>query len=642
MEINLTLTAKTLQLAAHLDHSVTTGGVLYIKNVPERTYLAVTPKQWLILKKFQTAHTVPSVLEAVIDERICPPLGEFYELVLKAVKAHILVTPGYTVPSVGAATWPVSMKPKVLRYALWTLLVAGFVLTIVNKPVMPDSVPAVLIGLGITLATALIGAALGASLIRGAGGEVYLSHRWFLRSDDICMLNPADQRVVLIAPIAAMAGCAGIVAWHHPEWSLLPLIGLMVQLRPVLYGRISQLLRLQSFRRLNDAEHSLIFPTNRTPRARWRLLMGSLRNPTTYAELSYGIVWTLLLSYFVGIFTDTPPWQLGFWKAQGMWLLMGIGGSLLLMGIVYAGTELFIYAGGRTTHRRKKIKRLYRRWYGRAKVPTDENARLRAVLRSPLLRTLPPTSTHAIAKAFHAHLLGAWQTIFEFDQQITHVSLILSGKVGVYRKLRSGRRILHQVLSEDDIVGLHAVADPQHPQFMYRTLTPVVLLRMERAQAEELILSRVKGPALVNLVLKLPFLVRMPLCRNWHMQAIQRFAELSRVQDFKQGDIILQEGYYSENFFIIFEGEAVTTKNGRRKNTMRAGNFFGEIGLLQNSNATAQVTARDGTRCFCIPRREFLRFVAHNYTVALELERVSSSRLGRPIFPLTPGNYRTI
>ena len=124
MEINLTLTAKTLQLAAQLDHSVTTGGVLYVKNVPERTYLAVTPKQWIILKKFQTSHTVPAVLEAIIDERICPPLGEFYELILKAVRAHILITPGYTVPSVGATTWPLALKPKRMRYGMWALLLS--------------------------------------------------------------------------------------------------------------------------------------------------------------------------------------------------------------------------------------------------------------------------------------------------------------------------------------------------------------------------------------------------------------------------------------------------------------------------------------------------------------------------------------
>ncbi|MDB6126605.1 MAG: hypothetical protein JWM35_501, partial [Verrucomicrobia bacterium] len=34
-------------------------------------------------------------------------------------------------------------------------------------------------------------------------------------------------------------------------------------------------------------------------------------------------------------------------------------------------------------------------------------------------------------------------------------------------------------------------------------------------------------------------------------------------------------------------------------------------------------------------------FVTHNYTVALELERVSSKRLGHPIFPLRKANLRT-
>ena len=71
-------------------------------------------------------------------------------------------------------------------------------------------------------------------------------------------------------------------------------------------------------------------------------------------------------------------------------------------------------------------------------------------------------------------------------------------------------------------------------------------------------------------------------------------------------------------------------------------NSSAEIGLLQNSGPNASVTAHQNTRCLSIPRTELLRFVTHNYTVALELERVSSQRLGRPIFPLRQGDFRTI
>jgi hypothetical protein len=34
-----------------------------------------------------------------------------------------------------------------------------------------------------------------------------------------------------------------------------------------------------------------------------------------------------------------------------------------------------------------------------------------------------------------------------------------------------------------------------------------------------------------------------------------------------------------------------------------------------------------------------MRFVTHNHTVALELERVSSERLGHPIFPLSQADF---
>jgi len=275
-------------------------------------------------------------------------------------------------------------------------------------------------------------------------------------------------------------------------------------------------------------------------------------------------------------------------------------------------------------------------------VPTTTEARARAVLRSPLLRQFPPPVQNDLAELLRPHSVGAWKILQSPEEPATHVSLILSGKVGVYRKSASGRRTLVQVLSEDDLVGLHAAADPSNPSFLYRTLTPVVLLRLEWEQAEQFILTQTTKAVLTNLVQKLPFLARISLCQNWHMQAIQRFAELSTIKDFRANEVMLQEGVYSENFFILMEGEARITKRGKLLHKMHRGGFFGEIGLLQNSRAMAQVTAGDTARILCIQRREFLRFVAHNYSVAIELERVSSKRLGRPIFPLAPDNFKTI
>ena len=642
MEINLVLTAKRWQLASQLQRTKPFGHVLTVKNVPERTYLGITTKQWQVLSRFEQPQTVPEVLEAIISDRICPSLGEFYELVLKAVRARILVEPGQTVAVVPAANWPVSLSPTRLRYAVWILFAVGCGFSVALRPALPSSFMDGVIGLLTVGVAGALGAALSASLLRGAGAEVYLRFGWITRNSDACMVSPAEQRIVSLAPLAMMAAATGFLTWHRPGASFFPLVGLLVLLRPILGGRVNRMIRVGADKRLSDAEHNFLFPPNRTPSLRWKLLRTGLRSPTTWLEIGYGVLWTMALGYFVGVLTDVPPWTLAFWQTQGPRLATAIVGSLTLLGVIYVSSEFYLFARDRALARRDTFKQWYRRWFKRGDQSTDESARLRGILRSTLLRTLPPPVQQALAKAMKPQLEGPWRILHDFDVPVKQVSLILSGKVGVYRKLESGRRVLLQVLCEDDLVGLHTASDQVNPRFLFRTLTPVVLLQLDWAQAEELILSRVPPAMLVNHVQKLPFLARISLCQNWHLQAVQRFAELSRVADYAEDEVILQRGFFSDSFYIIFEGQARIMSDGKVRGVIKAGNFFGEIGLLQNSNTTAQVSAGPGTRCLCIPRREFLRFVAHNYTVALKLESVSSERLGRPIFPLTPGNFQQI
>jgi CRP-like cAMP-binding protein len=219
--------------------------------------------------------------------------------------------------------------------------------------------------------------------------------------------------------------------------------------------------------------------------------------------------------------------------------------------------------------------------------------------------------------------------------------LIASGTVGLYRQLASGRTSRVQILSEGDVIGLHDLADPKQPRYLVRSMSPVTLLTLARSAVEAVAIPRITRATLTDTVLKLPFLRRISLCQNWHFQAIERFAHLSSITDFQAGSVIFPENEFNENFFIIFEQDALVTRKGKRLAVIHAGDFFGEIGLLQNSAANAQVAARQDMRCLSISRVEFLRFVTHNHTVALELERVSSKRLGRPIFPLKKGNFRS-
>jgi CRP-like cAMP-binding protein len=650
MDINLILSAQTLSLAPQLQCSDLISGLFVIKNVPLKTYLRVTPEQWLILQQFKKPQTVPTILGNAIRERQCLPLDEFYELVLKALRANILQEPGATPPPVRAYEWPWLLRPKILGRPIAILFCVGLAMALLFRPSLPTSPVDWAAGLVLLSASLSFGTFLKASLIRGAGGEVYRPRwRWlalppYFTADmqDAIMFSNEDRTTIGFTTPAVLATAAGIAAWHRPGLAFLSLIGLIVSMRPIFGGRFASLIHVGEKRSLSDAEHSHIFPPNRSPDGRLKMLGRALSQPTTWVRMAYGIFWTLAALYWGARLGEMPPWTLTFWQHNGLRVAVGIFGSLLALGVGYLAWEIFYFARERARARRDTLRLWHRRWFGSKKIPLDESSRVKLLSSVAVVSALTPPQRQELARAMDARRHGFWSALPEYGDTPSLVSLIVSGKVSVRREMPSGRTVPVQVLSEGDIIGLHDLADPKFPKYRFRTQTPVTLLTVDRETAERLIVRRVPQSMFADMVLKAPFLRRIPMCQNWHRQAIDRFARLSSVTSYDPGATILNEGQTVEIFFVIFQGDAKVSRDGRVVATIRSGEFFGEIGLLQNSSPNASVTAHNDTRCLSIPRMELLRFVTHNYTVALELERVSSKRLGRPIFPLRAGDFRTL
>ncbi|MDB6095086.1 MAG: hypothetical protein JWM32_2648 [Verrucomicrobia bacterium] len=648
MDPHLTLAAQSFILAPDLQHSELVGGLHIIKNASTKTYLRVTRGQWRILEFFAEARSVPTVLANALDARVCLPLGEFYELILKAVQKKVLIEPGVTVSVAPVYGWPVGIRASTVVRPLMLLLVAGVAGAFTFPPSLPGSILDVVIGVALVGLSLSLGSVIAACLVRGGGGEVLpLPWRWWrltwifaVDASDVIMLPAIAQRAAALARPAILATTAGITAWQKPDWGFLPLVALAVSLRPILGGNIPALIGFNRGGQLSDAEHEFVFPPNHRPKKRWEMLRRAIRHPDTWMRLLYGIIWTLAVIYVAGRLTEVPPWTMGFWEANGFRVLLAISGSLLLLSTAYLAWELYYVAREHARTRRSVIRLWHRRWFGAKKLTLVEGDRVKAVNESPLFRTLPPSDRQQLAHKMFVTRHNAWQALSEYGPVSTRISLIVAGRVALYRKGPSGQLRRVQVLSEGDIVGLHDVADPKNPEYFVRTLSPVTLFTIDRKEADEIAIAKMPRTTLANTVLKLSFLKRIPLCQNWHYQAVERFASLSAITDLEDGTVIFPENQFNQDFFVIFEGDASVTRGGRRLAVIHGGDFFGEIGLLQNSPSTAQVAAKGRNRVLSIDRIEFLRFVTHNYTVALELERVSSNRLGYPIFPLRKGNFR--
>ena len=648
MDLNLILSAQTLRLPPQFQLSERINGLYVIKNVLAKTYLQVTPEQLVILKQFEKPRTVPAALGEAIQERHCLPLGEFFELILKAMLAHILLEPGPGPATVLARDWRWKLRPKMLARPLIFFFYVGMVLTLSFRPQLPSSLTDGLAGLALLSAALSVGAFMAACIIHGAGGEVYRSRwRWLALPpcftadwSDAVMVPLRDQVAVGLARPTWLAITAVILAWQRPEWAFFPAIGLLLTLRPVFGGRFAALVRAGGERGLSDAEHAFVFPFNQRPRARLRLLSRTLRHPSTIVRLGYGVLWTLITIYWSTRLPGMPSRSLTIWKTYGERIALGITIPLLALAVGYAGWEIYLFARERARARRNTLRRWYARWFGGDKMIMDESNRAKAIASSPLFANLVPQHRQELARAMAVTRRGPWQPLAEHSGTPTHVSLIVSGKVSVRRELSTGRTVEFQVLSEGDMIGLHDLADPKFPNYRLQSLTPVILLTVDRATAETLVIGRISRVMLTDVLLKLPFLRRTSLCQNWHLQAIERFARLSVITDYPADEAIFAESQSVQDFFIIFQGDAHVFRGARQLALIRAGEFFGEIGLMQNSTPNATIIAHRDTHCLSISRVEFLRFVTHNHTVALELERVSSERLGRPLFPLKQGDFR--
>jgi CRP/FNR family transcriptional regulator, cyclic AMP receptor protein len=69
--------------------------------------------------------------------------------------------------------------------------------------------------------------------------------------------------------------------------------------------------------------------------------------------------------------------------------------------------------------------------------------------------------------------------------------------------------------------------------------------------------------------------------------------------------IIVEEGTDGEGFYLIVTGEADVTRGGRPVATVSAGQYFGELSLLDEAPRNATVKARTPMTLLRLRRREF-------------------------------------
>jgi CRP-like cAMP-binding protein len=117
---------------------------------------------------------------------------------------------------------------------------------------------------------------------------------------------------------------------------------------------------------------------------------------------------------------------------------------------------------------------------------------------------------------------------------------------------------------------------------------------------------------------------RVPLLAEVSSAQLREFALLSTVYEFRQGEVVFEEGKFDTTFFTLVEGNvelSFKAEPGRRIE-LNQGEFFGEMSLLSDRPRGATVTATNRVLAIETPRRAMLKLMKAEVSVKTFIDKV--------------------
>jgi CRP/FNR family cyclic AMP-dependent transcriptional regulator len=126
---------------------------------------------------------------------------------------------------------------------------------------------------------------------------------------------------------------------------------------------------------------------------------------------------------------------------------------------------------------------------------------------------------------------------------------------------------------------------------------------------------------------KIKLLQGVPLFERCSKRELQEIAALADEVQVGAGRDLTKEGATGKEFVVIVSGYADVRRKGRKVNTLRSGDFLGEIALVTGAPRTATVTTTAPTHVLVIAAREFRSLLRRMPALQLKVLEALAARL---------------
>src|SRR5687767_4129721 len=105
------------------------------------------------------------------------------------------------------------------------------------------------------------------------------------------------------------------------------------------------------------------------------------------------------------------------------------------------------------------------------------------------------------------------------------------------------------------------------------------------------------------------------------------FRHADEVETFRAGDVILRAGTPGGRMYVVKSGTVEIRVGDKVAETLAAGDFFGEMSLVDHEPRSATAVATRETALVAVDEKRFLRMVSDTPGFALAVLRVMARRL---------------
>jgi CRP/FNR family cyclic AMP-dependent transcriptional regulator len=127
---------------------------------------------------------------------------------------------------------------------------------------------------------------------------------------------------------------------------------------------------------------------------------------------------------------------------------------------------------------------------------------------------------------------------------------------------------------------------------------------------------------------------RVPLFSELPKRHLREIARVAWISEYPEGTAICHEDRLESAFYVIVEGRARVERRGREIARLSAGDFFGEVSLLDLGRRTADVISETPIRCLQLDGSDFRRILNREPLLATRIATGLARRLRRADRPV--------